>query len=85
MPELKLLRLAIERMKNIAPKLVFKMNKEGRLIILVSTYSVQSTVTFSDLMVHNIGRLEGLDSLFIKSNITCLAYSVQTGMMTNGR
>lgn len=58
MPELKFVRLTIERMKSVAPKIIFKMSKgidEGGLILSASTYNVQCTVTFNDLKVINLG------------------------------
>ncbi|XP_021946466.1 checkpoint protein HUS1 [Folsomia candida] len=51
MPELKHLRLMIERMRNVSQKLIFKMGKEGKLVLSVVTYNVESKVTFNDLTV----------------------------------
>ncbi|ODM92539.1 Checkpoint protein HUS1 [Orchesella cincta] len=48
MPDLKLVRLALERMKNLGPRLLIKASSAGKLTLSVETSSVKCIVKFQE-------------------------------------
>lgn len=56
MPDLKLVRLALERMKNVGPRLNILATNDGRLFLSVSSYNVKCTVKYGDLRVYDISK-----------------------------
>jgi len=66
--DMKHFRLAMERMRNIGPKLIVKMNDEGSLVLSVESYNVQSTVKFQDLGVCDVGEDEDAELPIVRGS-----------------
>lgn len=64
----------IERMRNVSQKLIFKMGKEGKLVLSVVTYNVESKVTFNDLTVIGMNMHFTFPYLFIRKFIALHAF-----------
>lgn len=56
MPEIKIVRLALDRMKNLGPKLLITGYSDGKVHFSVESYNVKSTVKFGDLRIFNLGK-----------------------------
>jgi len=55
MPDLKIVRQTLERLKNLGPKLSISANKSGKLYFSAETNAVRSSVTYSDLRLYDTG------------------------------
>jgi hypothetical protein len=60
MPDLKIVRQTLERLKNLGPKLTVTASEEGKLCFSVESYSVKSCVTYDELRMYEIGKLSKL-------------------------
>jgi len=64
MPELKLLRLAMDRIKNLGKLLTIRATNGGRFTLAVDTYNVKCNVKFSELRTFETG---GMSNFYILS------------------
>ncbi|ODM90921.1 Checkpoint protein HUS1 [Orchesella cincta] len=82
MPELKMVRLALDRMKNLGPRLTITANRRGRLSLSVDAYNVKCTVKFNDLRVYDINDGDVQESEEDTTQDPDLQFSVEVDMKT---
>ncbi|CAL8120024.1 unnamed protein product [Orchesella dallaii] len=85
MPELKMVRLALDRMKNLGPRLTIRASRQGKLSLSVDSYNVKCTVKFNDLRVYDLSDGDVQESENVEEDITQnpnVQFSVEVDMKT---
>jgi len=79
MPDIKIVRRTLERLKNLGPKLTVTASNLGKLCFTVESYAVKSCVTYSDLRIFEVDN----DAADENRRVSHHRRSTQAGGITN--